>query len=309
MKRNSKQLIPSVVLICAGFIGVFLISSFLEKNRVSLPDGFEDQDLAFQGKRLKGYALGAEGLLADWYWMRSLQYLGDKVDRIGLDNLNLEDLTPLNPRLLFPLLDNATDLDPTFMPAYSYGATVLPAVDPAKAIQLTEKGIEHNPDQWRLYQYLGYIHWRLKDYEKAAEIYEKGSRIPGAPPFFKLMTATMKREGGSRNTAREIYAQMLTEAQDQKTKDAAEFRLMEIDSLDERDAINSALDQQKQRSGRCPGSLNDILPMLRGVRLPQGRDFHLNDSAQLTDPSGVPYVLDPQACKAVVGPKSKIPRF
>jgi tetratricopeptide (TPR) repeat protein len=308
MKGNSKQLIFSVFLICAGFIGVFLISSFLEKNRVQLPEGYEDQDLALQGKRLKGYALGAEGLLADWYWMQSLQYLGDKVVRTGLENLNLDDLTALNPRLLYPLLDNAAGLDPNFIAPYSFGATILPAVDPAKAIQLTEKGIENNPEEWRLYQYLGYIHWRLKDYEKASEVYEKGSQIAGAPPFFKLMTAAMKRDAGSRGTAREIYAQMLTEAQDEQTKAAAEFRLTELDSLDERDAINSALDQQKQRSGRCPGSLSEIIPMLRSVKLPQGRDFHVNNSSQLTDPSGIAYILDSQTCKAVINPLSKIPR-
>ena len=109
----------ALAVIVFGFTAVFGLSSFLEKNRVSLPESYEDEDLSLQGKRLKGYALGFEGLLADWYWMRSLQYIGDKVVNSKAEVLSIDNLRPLNPRLLYPLLDNATDLDPKFITAYS----------------------------------------------------------------------------------------------------------------------------------------------------------------------------------------------
>jgi hypothetical protein len=57
---------------------VFGLSRFVEANRPALPENYADEDLALQGARLKGYALGFEGLIADWYWMKSLQYIGDK---------------------------------------------------------------------------------------------------------------------------------------------------------------------------------------------------------------------------------------
>ncbi|MBC7901336.1 MAG: hypothetical protein H7070_14930 [Saprospiraceae bacterium] len=303
-----KTLAISAAIIIFGFGSVFALSNFLERNRVELPQEYEDADLTLEGKRLKGYALGAEGLLADWYWMKSLQYIGDKLVKTEESFINLENLNFLNPRLLYPYLDNATDLDPKFMAAYSYGASVLPAVDPAKAIQLTEKGIANNPEQWRLYHYLGYIHWRLKNYEKAGEIYKKGAGIAGSAQFMQMMAATMQTHGGSRDTARSMYKEMLTGAQDQQTKNNAEFRLQELNSLDEREAIRSVLKKANESSGRCPQSWNEVLPLLRSIKLPGGNDFRIDKSNNLVDPSGAPYILDRERCDVALDRKTtKIP--
>jgi tetratricopeptide (TPR) repeat protein len=207
---------------------------------------------------------------------------------------------------LYPMLDNATDLDPKFMPAFSYGASVLPAIDRSLAVKLTEKGISENPDSWRLYQYMGYIYWRAKEFDKAAETYEAGSRIAGAPAFLKQMAAAMQTQGGSRDTARQIYSQMLVESDDQQSRQTAELRLRQIDSLDELDAINAIL----KRSSRCPENLSVILPSLRNVTLSGGNDFEINEQRQLVDPSGVPYLLDTTTCTAHLNYRdTKIPQF
>lgn len=307
MKTGSaKTIVAAASVVILGFTGVFLLSNFLEKNRIALPEAYQDSDLALQGKRLKGFALGAEGLLADWYWVQSLQYLGNKIDQSESDYINVEDLSSLNPRLLYPYLDNATDLDPKFMAAYSYGAIVLPAVDRSKAIQLTEKGIANNPEAWRLFQYLGYIHWRSKSYEKAAEVYDRGSLIAGVPPFMKMMAAAMRTEGGSRDTARAMYQQMFDEAENQQTRSNAEFRLWEIDSLEERDAIRSALKKFADANGRCPRLLKEILPLLRTIELSGGKDFRMDASNNLVDPTGAPYILDEASCEVRPGPQSKL---
>ncbi len=303
------MIIPFIAL-SVGFAVVFVLSNFLEKNRVPMPDGFEDSDLDLQGKRLKGFSLGAEGLIADWYWMRSLQYVGDKLAKSKAEFINIDDLRSLNPRLLYPFLDNATDLDPAFIAAYTYGAMVLPAIDPDKAIQLIEKGIKNNPDYWRLYQYLGYIHWRLKDYARAAEAYEKGSQNPNAAPFMKMMVASMRNQGGSRETARSLYMQMHAEAEDEQTKNTAELRLMEIDSLEERDAIRTILKEQAEKNGACPQSFRQIMPLLGSVKLPAGKAFKVDTSGNLADPSGAPYFLDRQTCDIKLDPeRSKVPQM
>jgi tetratricopeptide (TPR) repeat protein len=308
MKRGKLNLLFTIVALLACFGAVYGLTNFIEQNKVTMPEEYNDIDLSLEGKRLKGFALGAEGLLADWYWMRSLQYIGDKLAKTELEYINVEDLSILKPRLLYPLLDNATDLDPKMMAAYTYGAMVLPAIDPRQAVALTEKAIATNPDSWRMYQYLGYIHWRLKDYEKAAAVYEEGSKIAGAPPFMRLMAASMKTRGGSRDLARAMYQQMYEDSQDQQTKGNAEFRLNEIDSLNERDAMNAALKKSMETSGRCPASLREILPQLRNVKLPAGRVFQLNANGDLVDPTGVPYLLERNTCEAKIDAvNSKIP--
>jgi tetratricopeptide (TPR) repeat protein len=310
MPFDLKKTIGFAAIILAAFTIVFYLSSYIEKNKRSLPAGYEDSDLAFQGKRLKGYAFGAEGLLADWYWILSLQYIGNKIVASDAETLNVEDLTSLNPRLLYPYLDNATDLDPKFFAAYSYGAIVLPAIDPAKAIALTEKGIANNPDKWRLYQYLGYIYWRLNNFEKAVEVYNQGSAVPGAPPFMRQMAAAMTTRGGSRDIARGMYTQMLAESEDQQSKENARVRLLQLDALDELDALNAAVKSFRDRTGRCPGNFTEIFPLLRSVQLPGGKDFRTNAVGNIVvDPSGAPYFFNTRSCTIEIDPKtSKIPR-
>jgi len=283
------------------------LSNHLEQIKPELPEGYGDSDLALQGTKLKGFAFGGEGLLADWYWLQSLQYIGNKVVNTT-DDLNLENLSNLNPRLLYPYLDNATDLDPQFMAVYEYGAVVLPAIDVQQAIKFIEKGIENNPKEWRLYHNLGYIYWRQNDFTKAAEIYTKGAAIENAPPFMKLMSARMKDEGGSRETAREIYRQMAENSEDKQTREMGELRLLQLDSFEERDAIRATLQKFKEKNNRCANSLQEILPMLQTVKLPNNKDFRIDASKNLVDPTSAPYLLDKEKCDVILDvEKTKIP--
>lgn len=310
MEGRLKPTLLSLTLIAVGLAGVFLMSGFNERVRPAIPESYADEDLALSSERAKGFLLGTEGSVADWYWLQSLQYVGEKLinaNEKGVE-FSIENLKPLNPRLLYPQLDAATNLDPHFIAAYSYGAVVLPAIDPELAIKLTEKGIAANPGEWRLQQHLGYIYWRLGDFEKAAETYERGSLVPGAPEFFKMMVAQMKTQGGSRETARAMYRQMLDEAQDSQTKEVAQIKLKQIEWLYEEDAFKKALEDFKTKNNRCVNGWNELLPLLRNVKLPNNADFHLDSAGNFVDPTGVPYVLDKTACAVWIDPKkSKIP--
>ena len=305
--KQAKHPFFALVVILAGFAAIYGLSNYLERARPSLPAGLEDAEMVVQIAELKGYALGFEGLIADWYWMKSLQYIGDKI-YANNQNLDLEDLTALDPRLLYPYLDAATTLDPRFTEVYSYGAVVLPAINPEQAIELTEKGIAANPEQWRLYQHLGYIYWRLETYEKAAEVYARGAAVKDAPPFLRMMQARMKNQGDERETARAIYEQMAREAADDRTREAALIRLLELDSFDERDAIRRALTDFQAKNNRCAEKWSELLPLLKTVKMPLSRQFRLNRANDLVDPSGAAYVLKKDECDVALDVKTtKIP--
>jgi tetratricopeptide (TPR) repeat protein len=311
MKLSLKtEILVLACLLTAGFASVFFLSNRLEISKPQLPEQYEDEDLSLQGQRLKGYSLGFEGLIADWYWMRSLQYIGNKFVKNTEERISLDDLTPLNPRLLYPLLDNATTLDPQFLAVYDYGATVLPAIDPDQAIKLVEKGIRNNPKEWRLYHFLGFIEWRLKKYDKAAAAYDKGSEIPGSPPFMKLMAARMRSDAGSRDTARLIYKRIYDQTRDSQTKENARLRLLQMDYFDERDVIREALKEFRARNGRCPASWKEVTPLLLNRKLPGVREFRIDANGDLVDPSDAPYVFDDNDKGCDVGldrTKTKIP--
>lgn len=298
--RATSAVWVSIAIIC--FAASVVLSRHIEATKPALPEDYLDRDLEMNGSDLKGYALGAEPLIADWYYMRSLQYVGDKLISAKSDFINIEDLRDLNPRLLYPYLKNATDLDPHFIAAYSYAAVVLPAIDKAKAIELTEKGIANNPEEWRLYQYLGYIYWHEKNYAKAGEFYERGSEIAGSAPFMQMMAAMMRSEGGSRETARQIFLQMLADnSGDQMVRTTAKLRLMELDWFDQRDAVNPVLAKFKESTGRCASDTREILSQLKGVRLANG-DFRLDESGRLLDPSGAQYLIDRDKCELKLDP-------
>ena len=307
MGSSKRKYFLAFSVIIFSLLAAAILSSRLDAARPPLPTDYADSDLALQGKHLKGYLLGAEGLVADWYWILSLQYLGGKIVESTDETINVENLTALNPRLLYPYLDNATDLDPHFNAAYSFGAILLPAIDSEQAITLTEKGIRNNPENWRLYQYLGYIYWRNKEYAAAAETYAAGSKLQGAPPFMRQMAAAMLTRGGSRAVARAMYEQMFAEAEDEQSKRNAQLRLMELDSLEEIEAVNSALASIKEGSGRCPQSLSAVFPSLRSIHLVNG-DFRVDASNNLVDPSGSPYEFDPSRCTIALSRTSTIPK-
>jgi tetratricopeptide (TPR) repeat protein len=285
-----RQTFTLFIVLILGFGGIFAVSRFLEKNKPTVDEKFADEDLYFSSRQLNLLGSDFRGLIADWYWINSLQYLGNKVlNHEG--EVNINDLRALNPRLLYPLLDTAASLDPQFMTVYSYGAAILPAIDNEQAIKLLEKGISANPDNWRLYHNLGYIYWQSKNYSKAAELYAKGAKKADAPIWLKQMSANMQAEGASRDFARRIYLQMFETAEDEQTKTFAELRFAQIQSLDERDAIRSALKTFSQKNNRCVNSWTEISRELRAIRLPDKTALNFDAAGAPIDPTRVPYVI------------------
>lgn len=276
------------LVIAIGMIATFGLARFVDARRPPVDVTANDDSLYLNAKTAKRISLGFNGLAADWYWMRSLQYVGRKIIEQN-DNVALDDLSQLDLKLLAPLLENATTLDPEFLDPYEYAAVVLPAIDVQEAIRITRKGIDANPNAWRLYQHLGYIYWQQHDYATAAEVYGRGAAVPGVPPWMQAMKARMAAEGGSRETAREIYTRMFEQSADEKVKDMAHKRLLQLDSLDERDALRKLLVAYQTRTGRCPATWREI----NLARVP-------------TDPSGAPYELKPGKCEVELGEGSEI---
>jgi len=298
MKTDSIKTNGLVLLIIAGLIAAISVSRWIDAHRGPLNAGADDESLYLNGKTARRMSLAFNGLAADWYWMRSLQYVGKKIINLP-DNVELDNLGQLNLKTLAPLLDTATTLDPQFLDPYEYAAVVLPSVDVNQAIRITKKGIEANPNAWKLYQHLGYIYWQQKDFQAAADAYGRGAAIPGAPTFFSAMKARMLAEGGSRDTARQIYRQMFEQSNDDSVKDMARRRLMQIDSMDERDVLRKLLTAYQTRTGHCPATWKEVEPVLRSLRLALAAD------AAPMDPSGVPYVL--KGCDVELDPKSEVP--
>lgn len=288
-----------LVVVLVGLAGVVGLSRLIDAHRPPADSAVEEEKLYLTGKTMKRASFAFNGLMADWYWMRSLQYVGRKLLEQP-KSVQLENLGQLNLKLLAPLLDTATTLDPEFIEPYEYAAVVLPAVDASSAIRITQKGITANPSAWRLYQHLGYLYWQQRDFKAAGEVYDQGSKLPGAPAWMEAMKARMATEGGSRGTAREIYLRMYEQSDDKVVKEMARRRLLQLDSLEVQDALRKLLLAYKAKTGRCPASWREMERSLRALGV------SVDSNGAPLDPAGTPYLLKGN-CNVESDWKSEVP--
>ena len=298
-RRATSLALGAAVLV--GLASAALLTGWADARRPPQSAWAVSEDLYLKPHTLKRLSLGFNGLVADWYWMRTLQYVGRKVLAHG-QPVQLDDLSPVGLKTLEPLLDATTTLDPQFTAAYEYGAVVLPSVDREAAVRIIRKGIEANPHAWRLYHHLGYVHWQGGQFAESSRAYLKGSELPGAPRWMRAMAARVEAEGGDRALAREMFTRMFEEAEDENVREMAAKRLLQIQSFDERDQIRLALSAHRERAGRCAQSWAELAPALR--RAPRLR---LDAGGAPLDPSDTPYVLVRETCDVDLDLKSVVP--
>jgi tetratricopeptide (TPR) repeat protein len=243
------------------------------------------------GRVLKKLSLGYSGLLADIYWTRAVQYFGSR---------HLKSATQYE--LLYPLLDITTDLDPHLVVAYQSGSIFLcqavpeGAGEPEKAVALLQKGIRQNPGYWRLYFNLGFVHYvDLGDTKAAEEAFRKGSEVPGALPWMKVMAARMAERSDDLGTALALWQGLYQTSTDKDLKTGA---IMHINSLRAEGAIGQLqqlVQTYRRKNGVLPSRWSELIQAgyLRGVPLdPTGEPFLLlaDGTVQVKNPSQFPYL-------------------
>lgn len=255
-----KKIFILIVLLLGASI---LVQTRLDSTR---PPESKIEDLLYlpSGKVVKTISFGFDGLMADFYWLRSVQYYGRQL----LDENNEMDWNRtkyVRYDLLYPLLDITTTLDPHYIIAYRFGALFLVDYDPKLAVKLLQKGIEQNPDEWRLYQNLGTVYWQMKDYKAASDAFLKGSEKPKAPYWMKVIGGVMLSTAGGRQTACSLYATFYEEArrsEDTFMMEQYDNQIKRIQALDEVDYLNEIISEYKKITGRCPSELKQLGTLL-----------------------------------------------
>jgi tetratricopeptide (TPR) repeat protein len=266
--------------IAGGCLVISLIMSILILRRVDQlrPRATLDEVLYISSpKVLERASLGYNGLMADIYWTRTVQYFGERHYR-----------SAQSYDLLAPLLEITTHLDPHLLVAYQFGASFLAPKPPSgpgqpdRAVQLIEYGIQNNPNEWRLYYNLGFVYYmELKDYGKAAEAFERGSRVPNAHPFLKLFAAQMAQHAGEYETARTLWIATYQTTRDGHIRSNAVEHLRALKVDEDVTHLQSAVTRFGERTGRLPSSMSELALAERLQVIP-------------VDPDGNPYKLTSQ---------------
>jgi len=243
--------IASTILVCSMAIAALL----LRKVDQAPPAATLQQMLYISSpKLLKRLCLGYEGLLADIYWTRTVQYFGGKHRQGGGTY-----------KLLWPLLNITTQLDPHLIPAYEFGGTFLIAKqpegagDPGKAIKLVQYGTQMNPNDWHLFYDLAFIYYDQKDYRHAADAFLRGSQLPNAHPFLKIMAAQMAQHGGDLKTARMMWSATYQTSHDKMIQANAAAHLMAIQVDEDVPALEELVQTYRDRTGHFPQTFSEMV--------------------------------------------------
>jgi hypothetical protein len=278
---------------CALLLMALLATSVFLVRQVDLvSDDAPLQEVLYipSAKAVQRMSLGYSGLLADIYWTRVVQYFGAR-----------HQARAMHYRILSPLLDITTTLDPRLIPAYEFGSVFLAqkppegAGDPLAAARLVEKGIQGNPQAWRLYYDLGYIYWlELKDPAKAADAFDRGSKIPGAHPWMRVMSAALAAHAGETETATYMWTNILNSTDDPSLRSNAinRLRCLKVDS--DVKVLQDRVDTFTKQNGLTPPGWPDLISsgLLRRVPLdPKGYPYQLvGGRVQVAKPDLFPFI-------------------
>jgi tetratricopeptide (TPR) repeat protein len=238
-------------------------------------------------KVLRRLSLGYTGLLADIYWTRAVQYFGEQHHN-GTGDF----------RLLAPLLEVTTELDPKLLPAYQFGANFLApkppngAGLPGAALSLMQYGIEHNPDQWRLYYNLGFLYYtEFKDYPKAADAFAQGAKLPVTNEYMPILAARMAQHAGEFDTARMLWFTTYQSTKEARIRQNAVEHLQALQVDEDVTRLELLVEKYRAQTGRSPVSMGDL-----------ERAGFIHGTP--TDPKGLPYKLMPDGRIEVQNPES-----
>ncbi len=275
------------LLLVAGTALVIPVRRGIDRFNRQTADSSDGLYLA-SGESLRALSVGYDGLLADIYWTRVVQYYG----RQRLSGSGRFDL-------LGPLLQITTTLDPHLIVAYRFGAVFLAekspsgAGRPSEALHLLHRGIVANPDYWRLWQDLGFIYyWDLQDYGAAARAFQTGAERPGAQVWMRALAATVAAKGGELRTARLLWSEIYRHAESAQVRRSAEDHLLALAAQEELDMLNDRLAQYRTSAGHVARSFDDLVAAGLLPRAP-------------ADPTGALYVINSDG-RANLSPASRV---
>lgn len=231
------------------------------------------------GLQLRAVSMGQRLLLADFYWLKLVQYVGETV-------MAKEDRW----EALYPLADVVTDLDPRYGYVYQVAGSNLSGLAHryAEADRILEKGMRNVPGRWSL-PFTRAVNKFLYEGEFAeAALYARRAAEVGRRPHLALLAANLALvtdEDGQYRSAAGFLRESIAQADTPDLKAELEQRLVKVETYQAISAVERAVRSFRERQVRRPLSVDELV--LRGF-LP----------APPRDPSGGRIVYDPLAGEA-----------
>jgi len=198
MARIDRDLLTGLLLASLFFWGAAR-SELLERRKLT---AIREEELLYypSGYAVRGAAMGYETAAADLAWLRGIQYYGE------------HRLTDQKYDLIGHVMDIVTELDPSFVQPYVFGAFVMAQEmkETERGLDLLERGMRANPTNWRLAFEVGFLHYVCRhDYVSASRYFTWASRMPDHEPYVERFAAFASQRAGNTGMAILLWKQVL----------------------------------------------------------------------------------------------------
>jgi len=197
------------------------------------------------GKYLKFVTFGNSSITADLIYLWAIQYYSEYtiVDRY---------------KYLDHIFSIISELDHRYLDPYELGAIIAAyeARDLDIALNILDRGLEKNPDQWIFpYEAGHYAVMLKKDYQLAREYYKKTMEIEGAPPIAKRLYADAAFKSMDFQTSWQTWLEIYETAEDERIKKIASNHLYQVKAGMDIHTIKEAMARFKEKYGHNPEDL------------------------------------------------------
>ncbi len=273
MNNLFKKIIISLILLLLVF-SLYPLGKSIDRtspeNTNPIPELFYFPKTSF----IKNIAFGYNNLLADIFWIRSIQYIGQ--------HMITDNAFPY----LYHILDITTSLDPRFINAYNFGSFFLAtwANDKKEGIELAKKGIKNNPENWKPAFELGFIYYMKHDYKNAYKYFSLANTLPYMPDMYKTFAPYAMGKFASPDQGIEMWTAIAKMSDNKFIIDAARNNIAVLTQKKRVDMLNQAVQTYKKRFHKFPSDLSELVG--KGI------------VAELPKPVGdMPYDYDPSTGK------------
>ncbi len=227
------------------------------------------------GKVLRVAALGFDRLIADLFWLRTVNYLGD--ERVHV--LGYPEAARLG--------ELVTDIDPKFRVVYTSMNGVLTVLrhEPDAAIALLEKGTRHL-SWWKLHFLLAFNYfWEKEDWARAAHHMQIAADLPGGPPHLSLLAARLYSTAGDPETALAFVRARLAELEPGEESEALARRVVDLWITRDLRAIEASVEKYIAMHGAPPERVAQLVEaglLEHEPRDPKGGSYRIEQGAPAT---------------------------
>jgi tetratricopeptide (TPR) repeat protein len=244
----------TLVALIAAAVGVAALGRAALEPEASARGAVRNPAWLPSGTVLRTVSFGQRLLLADFYWLRTVSYMG-------------ETLLAKSDRweALLPLAEIVTDLDPRHGYVYQVVGSNLAGLAHrhAEADRILEKGMRALPERWSL----PFVQATNKfvfeqDYPAAARLARRAAEI-GKRPHLALLAANLSALADTDDeyeTAASFLVQMLGQTDMPELREELETRLVRIRTFQALSGLERAIAGFRARTGQLPARLDELVP-------------------------------------------------